>query len=514
MPRFEGGTLRAVFDELKQSESVLFSFNSNLLDLDRMVDVAPYQGIMIKYLEDLLGEKYSFKETSTHIIITYAPQRLDVHKLAMDTMKNNRTRITGYVMDIQSNKPLNFVTVYDGTTFQAAALSRKNGYFELDLKNLDNAISLSLSKENYRDTTLMLLLPVDISDKVQGRKVGYYPMPDSAKTIANSAVGRFFTSSRQRIQSLNIGGFFVYSPFQISMTPGLSTHGLFNSHVVNKVSLNMIGGYTAGVAGVELAGVFNVNQFAMRGLQLAGVTNIVGGDIFGFQAAGIGNMGLNNVTGIQMAGVWNSVDTILAGAQLAGVANIAADGKGNTQLSGVFNVSGADVGSQVATVLNKAKKVHGIQLGIVNIADSSAYPIGLFNWISTGHRQLSVSVDEKKFTSLTFRSGGRVMYAVLGAGIYLGDQTEKYGMEAGLGTYLLRKRKLSLSVEIVQRMEFKEDWVYKEANRTSLRLIPALNVSKQLQLYVAPSLTYAESVNRGSKNVIQAGGMVGVAYGF
>src|SRR5690606_12887018 len=162
-------------------------------------------------------------------------------------------------------------------------------------------VTIALSKENYRDTMLVLILPVEILQASKGKRIGYYHANDSNKTISNSAFGRFFTSSRQRIQNLNLGGFFVYSPFQVSMTTGLSTHGLYSSQVLNKVSLNIIGGYTAGVTGAELAGGFNVNQYNMHGVQLAGLSNVVGGNTSGFQAAGFGNVGLNKLTGVQVA---------------------------------------------------------------------------------------------------------------------------------------------------------------------------------------------------------------------
>jgi hypothetical protein len=529
MPKFEDVKLGAIFDELKEKESMLFSFNSNLVDLDKPINATPFRGLMVDYLEALLGEKYTFKETNSHIIITYAPQRLNVHTIDIDTLKNNRAKITGYVMDVQTNKPLDFVTVYDRTTFQAASLTRKNGYFELDLKNLGNTVTVALSKENYRDTMLVLLLPINVTNPDQNRKVGYHQTLDSTKTIANSAFGRFFTSSRQRIQSLNVGGFFVYSPFQISMTPGLSTHGLFNSQVVNKFSLNIIGGYTAGVAGTEWAGAFNVNQFDMRGMQVAGVTNVVGGDVRGVQMAGVANVGLNTAKGVQIAGVWNAIDTLTAGAQIAGVANLATDATRSLQIAGVMNKSANEVGNQVAGVINMAKKVNGIQLGVVNIADSSDYPIGVFNWIKNGTRQLSIGLDESQFAALNFRSGGRVLYAVLGAGIYIDNKDLQYGFETGFGGFLVKKKQFSLSAELAHRIQFDRDWKYNEANRSSLRIIPAVHLNKSLQIYAAPSLTYAEAIRKvdgengvswkfwgadPSRKTIHGGGMVGLSYVF
>jgi len=529
LPNYEQTSIREIFNRLKQEQAVLFSYNSSLIDLDKEVSVPPHQGLLIDYLTKLLGEKYSFKETDSHIIITYAPQRMDVSTVDMDTTKNNRMRISGYVKDIRTARPVDFVTVYDRTTFQASTLTNKKGYFELDIKNPEHTFTLALSKENYRDTVLVLLLPVEISHVAKGRKIGYYYSSDSLKTISNSAFGSFFTSSRQRIQNLNLGGFFVYSPFQISMTPGLSTHGLFNSQVVNKFSLNIIGGYTAGVTGTEFAGVFNVNQFDMRGFQLAGVSNVVGGDVKGFQAAGVGNIGLNKLSGVQMAGVWNSVDTILSGVQLSGVVNVANNATQGVQFAGVMNISKDQVGSQVAGVLSMAKKVNGIQFAVVNIADSSDYPIGVFNWVKNGSRRLTLGIDESSFVSLNFKSGGRVMYSVLGLGTYLNNTNVKYGIETGLGAHLLQRERFTLSTEIVHRIQFDKNFEYHDANRSSVRIVPAINLGRHLQVYAAPSFTYAEAVEpqvgtKGAiwkfwgadptRNTLHGGGTMGLTYIF
>ncbi|MGO1596330.1 MAG: hypothetical protein ACTHZ1_06140 [Sphingobacterium sp.] len=556
LPKFEGETVREVFDVLRKEQSVLFSYNSNLLDLDKEVHTDRYKGLLINYLEKLLGEKYSFKETNSHIIITYAPKRMDISTVDIDTTKNNRTMISGYVKDIRTNKPISFVTVYDRGRFRASTLTEKSGYFELDVKHPENSFTIALSKDNYRDTMLVLLLPIELSN--EERKIGYYPTSDSSKTISNSALGRFFTSSRQRLQNLNLRGFFVYSPFQISMTPGLSTHGFFNSQVVNKFSLNIIGGYTAGVTGMELAAGFNVNQFDMHGVQFAGLSNMVGGNIKGFQAAGIGNVGLNKLSGIQVAGIWNSADTIESGAQLtggisrattvhggqvAGLMNITKDQASiqlagginkakkvnGTQVAGFMNIATDEAFIQVAGGVNIAKKVHGVQLAVVNIADSSDYPIGVFNWIRTGSRQLSLGVDESEFVALNFKSGGRVMYSILGLGTYLTDANLQYGIEVGIGAHLMKGTRFTLSTELGNRIHFDKDFKHNEAHRSTLRIIPAVNIGSHLQVYAAPSLTYSQAIHpepgvKGTtwkfwgadpkRDTFHGGGSVGLTYIF
>src|SRR5690606_1006500 len=113
------------------------------------------------------------------------------------------------------------------------------------------------SKENYRDTTIALLPPVEVGLKPAGRRYWFFPESDGGEGLEGTALGRFFTNSKQRIQRINLDGFFAYNAYQISFTPGLSSQGLFNSQVVNQVSLNIIGGHTAGVNGIEVGGVFN-----------------------------------------------------------------------------------------------------------------------------------------------------------------------------------------------------------------------------------------------------------------
>lgn len=64
----------------------------------------------------------------------------------------------------------------------------------------------------------------------------------------------FLVSKAQKIHSLNLGNFFMALPYQMSLVPGAGTQGKLSSQVVNKVSINMIGGYTGGVRGAEIAG--------------------------------------------------------------------------------------------------------------------------------------------------------------------------------------------------------------------------------------------------------------------
>lgn len=522
VPEFKGAVVRDIFNWVNEKEGISFSYNSRLLNPDSVVNVKPFKGVLVAYLEKVLGQQFSFKETSSHIIINYAPQRMDVEVNIPEEI-NNRMMITGYIRDLRTDKAIPYASVYDRGAF-VSTLTDRNGYFELDVKKPDNLIAISMSKEDYRDTSIMLLLPVEAAELLgKGGKLGYYSDYGQGKTVFSTFFGGLFSNSSQRLQSLNLAGVFAYSPFQVSLTPGLSTHGFFESQVVNKFSLNVLGGYTAGVDGFEMAGAFNINQYNVRGTQVGGLFNVVGGNVKGVQLAGGGNIVVHDLSGVQIGGIWNNVDTVKSGAQIAGALNLARQSKGvqlagvtnisradvgsqiaggvniakstkGVQLAGVTNISRANVGSQIAGGVNIAKKVKGIQLaGLVNIADSSDYPIGVFNFIKNGSKEFSISVDESKLVSFNFRSGGRVMYSLIGVGAYVDSEDSKYAVEFGIGANLIRRQRFSLATELATRTSFTSGFD-DDVNRAIFRVIPRYHLTKNLQVYVAPSFNYSESM--------------------
>ncbi|QRY57005.1 peptidase associated/transthyretin-like domain-containing protein [Sphingobacterium siyangense] len=557
IPAFPETTVGEVFRLLKEQQDVLFSFNGNILQTDSVIHTKAFKGNLYDYLDRILGKEYSFKELGRHIIIQYTPQRMSV-EFEVKTPNKNKVVIAGYIKNIRTNNPISNASIFDRSAL-LSTLTDQNGYFELDVKKKSNLIAVNVSKEAFRDTSVMVIFPIEaqISDKKK-REYGYFEGYEEDHGLYRSFWGRVFLSPAQKIQSMNLGGMFLYSPYQISMTPGLSTHGFIRSQIVNKFSINIIGGSTAGVKGIELGGVFNINQYDMQGLQMGGVFNAVGGSVRGVQLAGVGNRVFGEMKGLQMAGVFNGVvgnvsgvqiagvgnhvsgevkglqiagvfnkaDTV-SGIQIAGVLNLAKEASGTTQLASILNNSESTVGNQVAGIANKAKKVSGVQVaGIVNIADSSDYPIGLLNFIKNGEKSLSVAVNEDSYLGLQFRSGGRVLYSVLSINRALdGNRPDKYAFEAGLGAVLINRTKFSLRTEIATRNYLTEKFKSLDNHQSSLRVIPAFKLSERMSIFVAPSLNYAErdenSIYGGStlwkawrrdrtRNTFYGGGMAGL----
>src|SRR5690606_16914702 len=170
MPEYKQATLQTIFGEITNQKNIHFSYNSNLLDLDSTVSVQAFNGMLIDYMEHLLGSRYFFKESNKHLIITYAPKRMDA-EMDWKASQKNKGMIVGVVRDLYTNKKLPFTSVYDRLTFQSATLSNPDGYFELNVKHPEQTISITLSKENYRDTTITVMLPIEIRKGKKNRQI-------------------------------------------------------------------------------------------------------------------------------------------------------------------------------------------------------------------------------------------------------------------------------------------------------------------------------------------------------
>ena len=120
--------------------------------------------------------------------------------------------------------------------------------------------------------------------------------------------------------------------------------------------------------------------------------------------------------GIQASGVYNYSGSG-NGIAVAGVANMSKDSYNGLQLSGVTNIAGDVKGLQFAGVMNIAKKVKGVQFAtVLNIAEESDFPIAFINIIKNGKMGVSLSYDNMNNTMLSFRSGGKYTYGILGVG--------------------------------------------------------------------------------------------------
>jgi hypothetical protein len=314
---------------------------------------------------------------------------------------------------------------------------------------------------------------------------------------------------------------YTYRPVSVSFVPGFSTNGPEWRSVSSDLSLNIIGGNIGQVHGLELGGVFNIEEEEVLGYQAAGVFNVVGGRFFGAQQAGVFNIagdqfagaqmgGVFNVAGeefggAQMAGVINVVGVELWGAQVAGVGNVAGCGCVGTQVAGVVNVSGERMsGVQLSGVVNAADEFsgaqiglvnitgsgRGLQLGLVNIADDVDVPIGLVSIVKHGMFHANVWATEFASVNVGIKAGSKTIYNVFMVGWQPDGESTRVFAGLGIGGRIPLNRFFA-DVDLLSHGV----WTGPDWNReggsdllSSLRLTGGWRVTDRLAVTAGPTL--------------------------
>ncbi|KRD12728.1 hypothetical protein ASE21_02135 [Flavobacterium sp. Root901] len=465
--------LGSILDLMEEKGNFRFAYYGKLAVKDSIVSINTANSTIRGTLDQLLGNRYEYKESPGFIIVRYAPLEL-AFVLEKNSTNDQQQIVSGYIIDVQTNKRLENVSVIEKNALQST-LTNKDGVFELRLKNISQTIELTAVKENYKTVTTMFLSEVKIQKENRKSTSDYIDGDFSA--IEKSGIGRFFISSKQKIQSLNIGGFISKVPVQASLIPSISTHGMMNAQIVNNFSLNVLGGYNAGVRGLEIGGLYNINRMNVEALQMAGIFNTVGGSVNGVQLAGIYNNVFGNLNGLQISGIHNSVKGSQIGLQMTGIYNnVYKDSKGlqvagihNTvngsqnglQFAGIYNIGKDKVqGAQIAGLFNYAKELDGVQFGLVNITDSpSGYSFGLLNFKKGGYKKISITSNEISDVNLSVKTGDHKMYTILMAGRSERNDEEKlFSFGIGLGKNIPLGKRFSYNPEFSTQYLYLGNW--------------------------------------------------------
>ena len=518
-----------------------FSYNSALLPVDSLVTISVKKQSVRHTLQLIFGDRYQYKEVDKHIIITQ-PEREKWYT------------ISGIVTDSMSGAGIPLASIIERQEL-ASTLTDNNGRFRLRLKDKGKfqraQITVSMGSF-FRDTSFTL--PVGYDDEVAITLIPTtYSLPGISVTpgMEKSWLGRYLLSSKLRQQSANLGKFFVDKPVQASFIPGIGTHGKLSGQVTNTVSFNILGGYGAGVNGVEIGGLFNIdkkdvkytqvggifnlvnggvtgvqvggiiNQVAhgVNGVQVSGITGLVqgdmrgvmvsgicgqaGGKMQGLQVAGIANLltmtdttedreidSTSGMYGMQVAGIANVVNSTSYGMQLAGISNISRKRVKGTQVSGIVNLAPRGIkGSQIAGIVNITTKMDGVQIGLINIADTvTGYSVGLLNIVKHGYHTLSASTNELANVNLSYRTGNRKLYSILELSANLVSGSELYAYGLGIGT----ERKLSKKFGFAAEFTAHDLYAGGQNDPILIRASTLLNwhITKRVALYAGPHISY------------------------
>ncbi|HVW59618.1 MAG TPA: STN and carboxypeptidase regulatory-like domain-containing protein [Puia sp.] len=438
---FRQQRLDKALETLSRMGDFYFSYSSTLLRRDSLVTLSAQNKSVRQILDLLFQGNVEYKENGNYIILRRAPPKPKEITTLSDP-EEKKYIVSGVIVDENTGETISQASVYDKHGL-IATLTNKDGFFTVRMKNRPGPAALSVSKEFYEDTTVNIepganqKITIVISPLSTSRKMvtispdGYLPSDSIRVELNGDAVymrkdpirvemsgwGRFLLSSRLKIQSINLRKYFIQQPFQLSLLPAIGTQGPLSPQIINKISVNIIGGYTAGLKGVEMGGVFNIEKKDVKGVQAAGIVNIVGGRVEGVQLAGSHNIVMDSLKGLQAAGVCNTA----------------------RQVSGV----------QIAGVINITRRLKGVQIGVVNIADTSdGYSIGLVNLSRNGIREFSMFADEVSPLNLAFRSGNAKLYSILLIGYDPGKDHRTYRYGFGLGHRFRLNKTLSLDPEL------------------------------------------------------------------
>lgn len=338
-----------VLDTIASRGRFEFSYNSSIIPEDSLVTVMVSEVPVRTLLDLVLGMGYVYIEQDKYIIIL----RPATGKPPME----RNYQVSGYVLNQQTGEGLENASVFVQTQMQST-LTNKQGFFRLSLGSRDPYPVIMVSKTWYRDTSLFIYPGYDQQLHIELSPVKADELPpaySSYSALEHTWWAHILLTSRQRIQSLNLAHFFARGNAQLSLLPFLGTNGRMSGEVTNKFSWNLVGGYTAGLDGVELGTVFNIDKRDIRSVQVAGFLNLVGGNISGVQIAGYQNICKDTVRGLQISGVFNNA-RFLKGVQV-----------------GLFNTADSSVGYSIGLISTvRHGGVHRVALGVREVSGISA----------------------------------------------------------------------------------------------------------------------------------------------
>ncbi|MEO6632150.1 MAG: STN and carboxypeptidase regulatory-like domain-containing protein, partial [Mucilaginibacter sp.] len=186
-----GNVLRTMEDKGKFN----FSYNSNLIRQDSLVNIHVANQTVKEALDKLLNNRFEYREAENFVILRYAP-----YQLAMTTDKFTNDEqsciITGFVANERNGQKLQNASVYCRRPI-ASALTDADGHFEIKIKNENQPVILTVSKENYKDTSVTFLSDVKVIENKNGSNSSngdYRYLPGDLSGVEKTGVGKLFIS--------------------------------------------------------------------------------------------------------------------------------------------------------------------------------------------------------------------------------------------------------------------------------------------------------------------------------
>ena len=231
--------LENVLEILSNKGNFFFSYNSNIIQADSLVSLNVVNRPVKDVLLTLFGDGYEFRESGNYIILRRAPIKLRLVTNQAVTDDKFYT-VSGFVIDDQTGEKVSDASVYEKTRLSYASTNGQ-GYFKLKLKSKYKTAAITVSKQFYEDTTVVIqprydqsinitIVPAEISEHTVTIRPQNYEAPETIQVqvpindsthwlytyvkkdsvlVERTAIGRWLVTSRQKIQSINLSQFFT-----------------------------------------------------------------------------------------------------------------------------------------------------------------------------------------------------------------------------------------------------------------------------------------------------------------
>lgn len=311
-------------------------------------------------------------------------------------------------------------------------------------------------------------------------------------------------------------------PVQISLIYPVGTNGIDAAKYINAASINMLIGISGGVSGAELGGLANItlgpvngfqaaslvnsSLYIMKGVQVGGLANFHKGEMAGFQLSGLSNINLGKASGCQIAGLANYNDASAKGVQMGGISNMQIGDAHGTQISGIANVTTEKLRGAQISLVNYARKVNGIQLGLINATDSveKGVVIGLFSYVRHGYHRVEIEANETFYGNVTLKTGLPWLYNIYTVSYKTKEGKNYWSPGLGFGSMIPIGNKMNMNLDLIARQVNEDEWWTEALNMlNTLKLNISYKLTDKIEIYGGPSynLTISEIKDNEGKIV-------------
>ncbi len=535
--------VKQILLKIEEKGHVKFSYDPTLIDENKIVSLSIKEKTIRYGLSLIFDGTIRFKEVGSHIVLLQNESKATLKERKKE---HDNFVFTGTVFNKRNGLPLADASIYD-VDARFAVKSDAEGNYELIIPKEEVVRGLYFKKKGFEAKVIVVtadnpknrvnIIKLEPLEEVL-EKMGAPTIQKVQIPIEERALSGALISEDTYIHSENLEGIEEVRMAQISLVPSVSIGSNFSTNglIVNRISINVLSGYSNGVKGVEVGGILNMNKENVYGVQMGGISNLVGGDVQGVQGAGIANLvqgnfeggqfsgisgivkrdfvgvqasgissivrggfegiqlsGISNIAyetsnGVQLAGISNSVRDTLIGIQVAGIVNFAPHGINYTQVAGIANIADSTTGVQLSGIFNRTTVNSGFQLGLVNCSKSSTgIAVGIFNFVRNGYHKTEVAANEIFPLNVVFKTGTKRLYNTYYAGLRFGTKMF-YAAGLGFGTYVDLNQKMQLSIDLTGGLVFKESTNNSFAQLYKLSTTVDVKLARWVTLFAGPSL--------------------------